>query len=348
MMSDEEMQERRDEKQREAPMHPSLKQMALESAARWRQQDKVARETILCECRCPPKEPCACGCRNHPHTLHAAFAAAREEDWGRQLRAAQDNTALDIGSLLRKASCPEFAITRIQHGGLDERPSLYSAKVYQGVVPDQPGPDGKQVRFLAAQQLQRGQRRPYLGLFGDTDRGKTVAAVWAMAQSMRRYAWNGGATGSNQDFPFAFVRMVEFAGTLAWDEAARKWLERLKRARLVILDDMGKEHLSPAAQMMLFEVLDTRYGQGLSTIITSQLKVAEFQLRYDGASGADGKPGAIFRRLKERGVILRDGGDAGAILMRGDDKVKRWPKSSEQGGVVVQLHTKRDEPKEDE
>lgn len=316
-MDDAEMQQRRAEKHAEAPMHPTLKARALEAAIRDRQQQELARTTILCDCP------------HHPNTLAAAYAEAKRIDYGLKVLAAAEQKALDISSLLRKANCPEFAVARIAHGGLDERPTLYTAKVWQGVDPARLGPDAQGVRRMVAAQMRVRERRPYLLLLGDTDRGKTVAAVWAMAQSMRRYSWNAGAGGGRASFPFAFVRMVEFAAVLAWDSATRDWLEGLKRARMVILDDMGKEHLSPVAQMMLFELLDTRYGQGLSTIITSQESPKKFRLRYDGAPRPDGKPGAIYRRMEERGLILGDAGDAGAVLLAGEDTVKRWPKAAD-------------------
>lgn len=314
MHTSDDMIRRRQEKQAEQPMATSLRDMALKAAADYRAADQEARTRKLCEC--------------HGHTLHEALVEATAMDWGWRMERARNAAAVDVPTMLRRAGCPENAIQRIGQGKLELRPSLVAARAWLGGDPQPLGIT--RVPGIAAVEAQRMRqhRRPFLGMFGETDRGKTLAAVYCMARAMKGYSWNTGATGARPQFPFAFVRMTELAATLAWTQETREWLERLKRAHTVVLDDMGKEHLSPVGKMILFDLLDARYGQGLSTIITSQAKIPAFQLAYDGPVEPGGRPGAIFRRLRERGLILQDGGDrAGAVLLRGEIEIKRWPKT---------------------
>lgn len=309
-LEDQERIARRLEKQREPPMASSLRMLVLKAAQEQAALMEIARSGRLCLC--------------HPGTWLEIHEEAHLFDYGYHVAQARQTAAVDLPHQLRRAGAPENAVARIHLGGLDERPSLFAAKVWLGIEPERLGVQGKHAALQVRVQQGR-ERRPFLGLFGVTDRGKTLAAVYALMARMRRYAWNSGSTGDRQSRPFYFVRFTEFAAVLAWDSATREWVEGLKRARCLVLDDMGKEFLSPVAQGMLFELLDVRYGQGLDTIITSQATVGEFQARYDGPPVPGGKPGAIFRRLKERGVILRDGGDEkGALLMVGDTELKKW------------------------
>lgn len=315
MLDEFEMEQRRQEKRREVPMAASLKSGALAAAREHAALTKRAKATTLC----------TCDWHTH-HNLWDALHEAHLENYGRQLRAAGERVTVDVPTYLRRAGCPDMLVNRVHQGGLDERPTLFAARVYLGEDPERLGVQGRHAQLIVKAQRQRKERRPFLGMFGESDRGKTLAAVYCMAHAMKAFPWNSGATGSRQSFPFAFVRMTELAATLAWTQETRDWLERLKRASMLILDDMGKEHLSPVARMFLFELLDTRYGQGLNTIITSQVKVKEFQLAYDGPIEPGAPPGAIYRRLRERGLILRDAGDAGALLQHGDTDIKKWPR----------------------
>jgi DNA replication protein DnaC len=53
-----------------------------------------------------------------------------------------------------------------------------------------------------------------------------------------------------------------------------KWLDRLKKARLVTLDDFGLQPITPPVKLLLLQVLKDRYERA-TTIIVSQLPVGK-------------------------------------------------------------------------
>jgi DNA replication protein DnaC len=54
-----------------------------------------------------------------------------------------------------------------------------------------------------------------------------------------------------------------------------KWLNRLHRAKLIILDDFGLQPLSQPVKLLLMQILEDRYGDS-SVIICSQLPVTKW------------------------------------------------------------------------
>lgn len=122
-----------------------------------------------------------------------------------------------------------------------------------------------------------------LYLLGPAGSGKTTA-FWSLARNLERE----GTT------PFV-LSSLELSRQL--QEAARdiKSVPWLARARVLMIDDFGKEKATPAASALLWEVLDQRYSHGLPVIVTSRFTSKELADRFGEASiGQD-----IRRRLFE-------------------------------------------------
>lgn len=126
-----------------------------------------------------------------------------------------------------------------------------------------------------------GSGRTFLLLMGSAGSGKTQATALALA--------NGGGL---------FVRALELARLSAYDKADRERMERVHRARTLVIDDLGAELLHNAWLPMLDELIDIRWGERRQTIITTNLDSAAFKQRY-GARISD--------RIRDDGFIEKCG-----------------------------------------
>lgn len=110
-------------------------------------------------------------------------------------------------------------------------------------------------------------------LGGNVGCGKTVAAhVWLLG--IETAAWT---------LPMAYsVRMV----TAAWFARKSRYhddkIDTLARVRRLVIDDIGVEYLDDKGSFLtdFDELIDLRWRAGLSTIITTNLKMDDFRKRY--------------------------------------------------------------------
>lgn len=111
-------------------------------------------------------------------------------------------------------------------------------------------------------------------LAGDTGVGKTTAAVGGMALRLLE--------DRREDLPAIFVRAVEGARMGLYDAEDKRLAQQMLTAGLLVLDDLGAEFLSEGSiwRSILDEVIDTRYGERVPTIITTNLDGAGFKKRY--------------------------------------------------------------------
>lgn len=122
-----------------------------------------------------------------------------------------------------------------------------------------------------------------LYIIGPAGSGKTTS-FWSLARELERVGTN----------PFVLTSL-DLSRQL--QEAARdiRTVPWLTRARVLMIDDLGKERASPAASAMFWEVLDQRYSHNLPVIVTSRFSSKELAERFGEASiGQD-----IRRRLFE-------------------------------------------------
>lgn len=91
---------------------------------------------------------------------------------------------------------------------------------------------------------------------------------------------------------FNLNRLCEQIALAQADGTIIKWLDRLKKAQLLILDDFGLQAISHPVKLLLLQVLEDRYERA-GTIIASQLPVAKWHEYLNEPTIAD----AILDRL---------------------------------------------------
>ena len=104
-----------------------------------------------------------------------------------------------------------------------------------------------------------------LYLCGDVGTGKTHLAVAVMTELIRR-----------RRVPSLFVTVPEFLDNLrgAYNDPGRdidEWMDAVKNADLLVLDDLGAEKPNAWVRERLFVVVNHRYREALPTIFTSNI-----------------------------------------------------------------------------
>lgn len=94
---------------------------------------------------------------------------------------------------------------------------------------------------------------------------------------------------------FNLNRLTEQIAIAQADGTLIKWLNRLRKAKLLIFDDFGLQPISHQVKLILLQILEDRYEQG-ATIICSQLPVAKWYEYLDEPTLAD----AILDRIIPR------------------------------------------------
>ena len=79
-----------------------------------------------------------------------------------------------------------------------------------------------------------------------------------------------------------------------------KWLDKISRAKLLILDDFGLQPITQAVKLVLLQLLEDRYEK-TATIICSQLPVKKWHAYFDEPTIAD----AILDRIVPRAHRLQ-------------------------------------------
>lgn len=201
---------------------------------------------------------CAC----HGLSLTEAWNAALLEDHQQTLRAemeaARARAELGAPEMLRRVGVPEEAIRALT--ALQKTDAVEAA-----------------LKFLEAPR----EGRRFLVLAGAKGTGKTVAAaVVARGALVRHRAMPRASGGEAREAPVAaFVRATTFARLSLYDAGDKAAFEELCRARVLVLDDLASELLSPVTAALLMELVDRRYGGLLKTVITTNLDFGAFYLR---------------------------------------------------------------------
>ena len=94
---------------------------------------------------------------------------------------------------------------------------------------------------------------------------------------------------------FNLNRLSEQIAIAKTDGTLIKWLNLLKKAQLIILDDFGLQPIAQPIKLVLLQILEDRYEEG-ATIICSQLPVAKWYEYLDAPTLAD----AILDRIIPR------------------------------------------------
>lgn len=134
-------------------------------------------------------------------------------------------------------------------------------------------------------------------LTGDVGTGKTHLAAAISAEIIRKYA--------------ATVEFVSYTEVLATMRAAfsesnnnNKILEeRMGKAGLLVIDDLGKENLSAFTKNVLYRVVNGRYKDRLPLIITSNYGIESLSQRLD--YGTFSRIAEVCKVVEMRGIDYR-------------------------------------------
>lgn len=138
-------------------------------------------------------------------------------------------------------------------------------------------------------------------LTGDTGVGKTCAAVALLATHL--------LLDVRSEQPVLFVRATEGARLGLYDAEDKRLAHQMRTADVLVVDDLGAEFVSDGSiwRTILDEVIDHRYGERLTTVLTTNLTAEAFKARY-GARIAD--------RIRHAGIVESCG--TGSLRARGE------------------------------
>ena len=130
-----------------------------------------------------------------------------------------------------------------------------------------------------------------LVIFGAQGSGKTTKAAGVLKGWVTRH--RGKAR-----FVTSADLLTEISATYSTSDTELSVLRKYGRCSLLVIDDLGKENPTDQALTKLWQVIDTRYGAMLPTIVTTQYDLAGMA-RELGRKGGTETAKAIVSRLYE-------------------------------------------------
>lgn len=106
---------------------------------------------------------------------------------------------------------------------------------------------------------------------------------------------------------FNMNRFTEQIGLAKTDGTLIKWLNKIQKAQLIILDDFGLQPITHSVKLIILQILEDRYERA-STLICSQLPVGKWHDYFDEPTLADAILDRIIpkaHRVELKGKSLR-------------------------------------------
>lgn len=136
----------------------------------------------------------------------------------------------------------------------------------------------KKTKFLELLQNHWVEKHQNIVFTGPSGSGKSY-----LAQAIGNHLCRSGFTVTYMRMPKLAVLLTQVRA----DGSYMRTLDRIRKTRVLILDDLGIGTLSDQQRTDLLEIFEDRYAQG-STIITSQLPVSHWHEYLGGGIVADG------------------------------------------------------------
>jgi len=106
---------------------------------------------------------------------------------------------------------------------------------------------------------------------------------------------------------FNMNRLTEQIALAKADGSLIKWLDKMKKAKLIILDDFGLQHITHQVKLILLQILEDRYEKA-ATLICSQIPVSKWHQYLDEPTIADAILDRVIpraNRIELKGKSLR-------------------------------------------
>lgn len=157
---------------------------------------------------------------------------------------------------------------------------------YQAVIQDI---DCSHTRNLSKEKLMTLADCTYI------DRGENVLITGATGCGKSYLGCALGHTACVKGYRTLYFNMNRFTEQIALakvDGSLIKWMDRIKKAKLILFDDFGLQPISHQVKLILLQILEDRYEKA-ATIICSQLPVGKWHEYFDEPTIAD----AILDRI---------------------------------------------------